>query len=99
MAKKNATAAEKRYMRKVAELGCVVCRNLGYGETPATVHHIREGQGAGQRSGHHLVIPLCPDHHQNGGPGVAIHADENHFERMYGTELNLLDQTIGEVNQ
>lgn len=92
-----ATAAEKRYLDKVAGLGCVVCRNLGYGETPAAIHHIRTGQGMSQRAGNYLVLPLCAEHHQNGGYGVAIHAGQEAWEAMYGTEIELLDQVIGEV--
>lgn len=97
MAKKAKTAAEKRYHDLVASLGCVVCRNLGYGPTPAGIHHIRTGQGASQRAGHYLVLPLCADHHQDGGHGVAIHSGQETWERMYGTEIELLDQTIGEA--
>ena len=43
------TKAEKRHMGRVASLGCYLCRQLGYGETPAQVHHVREGQGMAQR--------------------------------------------------
>lgn len=97
MAKRKATREERAYMEVVASLGCVVCRNLGHGITPATIHHIRAGQGLSQRAGHHLVIPLCKPHHQDGGKGVAFHADERAFEKQYGTEQQLLDQTIGDV--
>ena len=97
MAKKTATAAERRYMGKVADLGCVVCRNLGHGPTPAAIHHIRHGQGGSQRAPNYLVIPLCKQHHQDGGKGVAIHAGQKTWEAIYGTELDLLAQTIGEV--
>ncbi len=87
-------AKEARYMGRVAALGCVVCRQLGYGYTPAQVHHIKEECGAGQRQSNYLVIPLCPVHHTDGGPGVAYHAGFRQFERMYGTELDLLAATI-----
>ena len=33
------TIAERAHMGRVAELGCAVCRMLGYGPTPAEVHH------------------------------------------------------------
>jgi len=91
------TLAEKWWVARVVSLGCVVCRNLGHGETPAHYHHIRTGQGAGQRSGNGLGIPLCPAHHQHGGHGVAYHAGPKTFERIYGSELELLNQTILEV--
>ncbi len=84
-------------MARVASLGCVVCRNLGFGPTPASVHHIRTGQGMSQRASNYLVIPLCPQHHTDGGKGVAIHAGQQSFEAIYGSELDLLAQTIGDI--
>ena len=90
-------AKNRNYLAAVASLGCVVCRNLGYGDTPANVHHIRLGQGASQRASDYLVIPLCATHHQHGGYGVAIHAGQEAWEALYGSELELLAQTIGEV--
>jgi hypothetical protein len=91
------TKREKAYMDRVAALGCVVCRNLGYGETPAALHHIRNGAGMSQRNSNYLVIPLCGQHHQHGGRGVAIHAGQQAFEALYGSELDLLAQTIGDI--
>lgn len=68
-APKNApTAAEGRYMGQVAALGCALCRRLGYGPTPAEVHHPRRGTGAG-RASHYDTIPLCPEHHR-GNTGI-----------------------------
>ena len=88
-----------KYKSMVAELGCVVCRNLGHGTVPASVHHIRCGQGLSQRAPDTLIIPLCPSHHQTGGQGVAIHAGQRTWEGLYGTEMELLAQTIAEVFQ
>ena len=88
-------AKEHKYMGKVADLGCVVCRNLGHGPTPASVHHCF--YGSGKRENHHLVLPLCPIHHQTGGVGVALHADNKSFYALYGSEIQLLNQVIGEV--
>lgn len=82
------TKHEKQWLNRVAELGCIICGN------PAQIHHIREGQGMAQRASNYLVIPLCPDHHTDGGHGVAIHAGQRTFERMYGSELDLLAETI-----
>jgi hypothetical protein len=56
--------AEKQHMSAVAELGCAVCRRMGYQGTPAELHHKRAGTGAGRRSSHMDVIPLCPEHHR-----------------------------------
>lgn len=87
------TKAAETHLSRVAGLGCCICRNLGWGPTPAQVHHIREGQGAGQRAGHFLTIPLCPEHHQG---GTGIHGlGTRRFERTYRTtELRLLDETL-----
>lgn len=85
--------AGKRHMGRVASVGCIVCRHLGYGATPAQVHHIREEQGASQRAHDCLTIPLCPEHHtgQTGIHGLGRKA----FERTYKlTELDLLAMTI-----
>ena len=91
------TVAERRHVARVVGLGCIVCRNLGYGASPAEYHHIREGQGAAQRAGNFLGIPLCDKHHRLGGRGVAFHAGQKSFEAIYGSELDLLNQTIGEL--
>jgi hypothetical protein len=82
------------YKGKVAALGCIV---EGCG-LPAMLHHPRFCVGMGQRSDDYLVIPLCPDHHQNGGLGVAIHAGQTTFERLYGTEAQLLAEVIRRID-
>jgi hypothetical protein len=88
--------ATANHLERKAALGCIVCRNQGYGYTPAEIHHIRHGAGMSQRNGHYVSIPLCPDHHRLGGHGVAIHAGKQQFEMLYGNELQLLDQ-VGEL--
>lgn len=89
--------AESDYLNKVAESGCVVCRNLGHGETPAQIHHIRAGQGAAQRADNFSVLPLCHWHHQNGGYEVAFHAGQKRWEELFGTEQELLEQVREEL--
>lgn len=99
MSLKNATEAQKRHMAKVRELGCVVCRNLGLGATPAQVHHLLKG---GRRKGHYQTIPLCPLHHNSGINDiehVSRHPWKREFERRYGTEQELLEQTLRELEQ
>lgn len=88
------TAAEGEYMGRVAKLGCVVCRLLGYGATAAQVHHVRAGQGKAQRAGNYCVIPLCREHH-TGTHG--IHGDRACLRQLNATEMDLLDITIGEI--
>ena len=53
----------------------------------------------GKKSHYKLGIPLCPDHHQNGGYGVALHAGKETFERNFGTEAHLLKQTYSRLGE
>lgn len=89
--------SERNHLNNVSELGCIVCRNLGFGASPAEIHHLRTGCGAGQRASHFDVLPLCPAHHRTGGYGVAIHAGQKMWEEIYGTERELLAQVLSEL--
>lgn len=89
---------ERNYLDDVAQLGCIVCRNLELGETPAEIHHIRSGQGR-KRASNFEVIPLCPHHHRNGGYGEAFHAGPQIWQKRFGPEEVLLKQTMIEVGQ
>jgi hypothetical protein len=79
------TKAEKLYLSKVAELGCMICKR------PAEIHHIRTGQGH-MRAKHDQVIPLCHEHHRTGGYGVAIHAGIKGWEANFGSEIEMLEK-------
>lgn len=87
------SAAGKRHMGRVAEVGCVLCHHLGHGYTPCEVHHIRTDQGASQRASDMLTVPLCPEHHRGGSGFHGL--GRKAFERTYKlTELDLLAMTI-----
>lgn len=75
------TVHESAYMAAVAALGCALCRRLGYGPTPAEVHHPRRGTGAGQRASHYDTIPLCFPHHRGdaGIHGMGVKAWMAHY--------------------
>jgi hypothetical protein len=88
------TKNEKEKLRKIAELGCSLCRHQSNPETPAELHHIRR---AGIRS-QSPIIPLCPFHHR--GTSAGIHgmgrkAWEKHHQI---TEEILLAQTEELIN-
>jgi hypothetical protein len=87
------TLKEKKHMSKVAELGCAVCRRMGHEGTPAELHHKRAGTGAGRRSSHMSVIPLCPEHHRG---STGLHGlGTKGFEKHYGyDEADLLKETM-----
>lgn len=87
------SAKGSRHMGKVAAVGCILCRHLGYGYSPAEVHHLKEECGAGQRQSDFIVAPLCPEHHRG---GAGLHGlGRKAFERTYRlTELDLLALTL-----
>lgn len=83
------TKAEREHLSRLADLGCILCRRLGYTDTPAEIHHIRDGQGMGQRASHFDAVPICPEHHRG---ATGIHGlGRRAFERLHGcTETDLL---------
>lgn len=83
------------YKSRVAALGCMACRLLGLGETPAILHHPRTGQGASQRASDWLVIPLCPHHHKE-PHGIHGHG---FTARTKLTEMDLLAAVIQEMQR
>ena len=89
-----ATKAQKDEYRRIAELGCSLCRHQGNEGTPAELHHIRRTSKRSLAP----VIPLCPYHHR--GSNTSIHGmGRKRFEREYGiTEELLLEQTLQLIN-
>ena len=86
-----ATKLEKEKYRKIAELGCSLCRHQGNEGTPAELHHIRRGNIPRAQA---PVIGLCPYHHR--GSNTSIHGmGRKRFELEYKiTEEELLQTTI-----
>ena len=83
----------KRYMNDVADLGCILCRHLGYGPTPPELHHPRGAAGGAQKASDWLVIGLCPEHHR-GKSGLHGLGEGGFFTRYKLTEWDLLAMTI-----
>ena len=87
------TKAEKLHMSRVAALGCRVCCNEFGLHSEPELHHIGNGT-MGKRASNLEVIPLCSMHHRLGGIGVSIHSGRKSFEANFGTERELLAQTL-----
>lgn len=87
------TSAERIHMDRVAALGCYLCRHLGYGPSPAQIHHVREGKGMAQRAQHWLVVPLCDRHHANSSPD-GIHGQRRAWKLAHVDEMDALADTI-----
>lgn len=88
------TAEERRHMAAVAALGCCVCRREFGIYSPAAIHHT---DGKTKPGAHMRVLPLCGSHHQTGGYGVALHAGRVEWERLYGTQDELIEWTNGRL--
>ena len=95
------TREEKQHMALVASLGCIVCKNLGYTNHKAELHHIRAGYGVGQKASNFEVIPLCPIHYRTGLKAdrtgkthFGYHQSPEDFEIAYGKERDLLEQVM-----
>lgn len=91
MARGDANEYEQEHMDKVAALGCIACRKLGYYDSPAQCHHIKTGY-PGMLAPHTKTLPLCNLHHTDGGHGVAFHAGKEEWEKKFGSELDLLEE-------
>ncbi len=89
MAKKMTTAAGKRHLARVHEIPCVVC-----GANGVEAHHIREGQGMGQRAPDMLCAALCPECHR--GP-LGVHGDRSLMRIQKLDELDLVAMTLEKV--
>jgi len=86
---RHTTKEDKLWMNALADLGCIVCKNEGHGFSPAAIHHI---DGKTKEGAHLKTIPLCGQHHQMGGYGIALHAGRKKWESLYGTQQELLIQ-------
>lgn len=82
---------ERDHIERVKSSPCAACMK----SPPCDAHHIREGQGGGQRAGHFLTIALCKECHQ--GP-FSIHNSRRQFQNVYGSELSLLNKTISMIS-
>ena len=94
------TKAGKERKAILKRMQCIVCRNLGETQKSETdVHHIKRDPKTGlplggqEKAPDSDTIPLCRrKHHWN---SVHVSMGSKEFERLYGNELDLLDQ----VNQ
>lgn len=85
------SAAEKAHLSRVAALGCILCRRIGYSDTPAEIHHPRAGTGMGLRASNWDAIPLCPEHHR-GKTGLHGLGTKGFVRHWNITEHELLDE-------
>lgn len=78
----------KRWLKHVADIGCIVCT------APAQIHHITQN---GRRISDYHVLPLCHFHHVAGPRGDAVHNGKFEFESRYGSQLKLHAKVMDHV--
>lgn len=94
--------AEKAWIAKVYDYGCVVCKWFYDEESPCACHHL---DGQTKKGAHLKSIGLCGNHHQipdNNKPKrwISRHGDgKAAFEKEYGNEYDLLERLRGELNE
>ena len=91
MSKNNKTSKERAHMDAVASLGCIACAKLGFYDSPAELHHIKNQTGMGKRSSHFEVIPLCPVHHRG---QYGYHTSPAEFTGTFGSQVQLLQEVL-----
>lgn len=84
---------KKAHYSRVAALGCILCKRLGYEGTPPEIHHIRR---AGRRDAA-PVIGLCPEHHRGntGVHGMGRKAFERHYQTTEEELLVWTEELLG----
>ncbi|MGL4480439.1 MAG: hypothetical protein ACRCVK_19725 [Aeromonas veronii] len=80
----------RAHIERIKRMDCVLCGASG----PSDAHHIRAGQGMGQRASDVLAIPLCKSCHQ--GPS-GIHGDRAMMRIHKVDELDLLAITLERI--
>jgi hypothetical protein len=88
------TKLERQHLAAVADMGCIVCEDLGFPGSPAEIHH-----QLGQGRDNFKVMPLCPTHHRHGGYGVAVHDGTKIWEEVYGTQESLVKRVNKQVGE
>lgn len=87
------SADEARLWDRLArEIGCIASRVADSATNDyVSIHHI---DGRTKPGCHLLVLPLCAGCHQQGTGNdkslVAVHPNKARFEKLYGTQLELL---------
>jgi hypothetical protein len=81
---------DKKHLALIASMPCIACKVSGKNQTMITeVHHLT-GCGLGLKASDLLTIPLCIFHHRMGNKGEAVHSGVKSFERVFGTQQELL---------
>lgn len=80
--------AEKLLHDRIAQMGCVACRQDGKLNTWVSIHHVH---GRTKPGAHMQVLPLCAGHHVGDGTDtISVHPWKKRFEERYGKQDDLV---------
>jgi hypothetical protein len=87
----SATAAQRRFWGRLAELGCIVCgrpAQIAHAHSGSVRERTQEPKAKGKKLQRldWLVIPMCPFHH-----GL-LDCDVKGFEAIYGPQAGMIDR-------
>ena len=92
---KNTKKYRSEYLSKLANLGCIICKKMGFQDSPAEIHHINEGR-IGKRASFNKTIPLCVIHHRQSKE--SYHYSPKNFTKKWGSQKELLQEVLTYVN-
>jgi hypothetical protein len=94
------TKAERELHHEMAGLGCIACLLDGRVNPWVSIHHI---DGRTKPGAHKLVLAPCAQHHQQDDTDplgrVAVHPNKARFEKLYGTQRELLALTMERIGR
>jgi hypothetical protein len=84
--KKAKTPEEEEWMKRVAQLDCIICNN-----NLVLLHHITTLRlGYSRKSSHFAVLPLCHNCHDAKIKGRSLHEGVGDWEKKNGTQIEWL---------
>jgi hypothetical protein len=85
--------SRRDYLNRVSSIGCILCKHLGLGETPAEIHHV---ESVRDELSDFAVVPLCTEHHrgQTGVHGLRRRGFETRYKL---SDVDLLAMTAREL--
>ena len=86
----------RKHLARLFDLGCIICKKLGFPNSPPQIHHIKyKDLGISRKSSDFEAIPLCYEHHM-GKEGY--HYSPKKFNAKWGTQKELLREVLSYVN-
>lgn len=88
--KNKKTKRNAKYLDKIREMPCCVCKKFGLVQySPTTAHHPIHDRYGTNKSSDLEAIPLCDGHHQalwDKSKDCAIHNNKKKWRELYGSD-------------